>query len=388
LSLACEENEARDYPPSPLADLGLHDAPLYVARDLMGKYGVRVLLAHPRLGQPAIRRVGETIDVGWIEGAAVAAPAQISLSDGVPLGAGPAVCDPHGICRATTTLPPVALGLHGLCVQIGADRDCSPNAIAVVDHYADPALVAHISDPHVGDDDPARIGQRFQPVIDRVNALVPPPDFAIFTGDGPDRGFAGELRAFRDQLARLAVPVFVVTGNHDFDNGGIEGYLLEIGPELDYVAAYGGTRLVGFSSGQDLDEISHPALISESTGPDGSQMTWLSQTIPNLHAATIVFAHHPIYNGLFGTVGPAARDALRGLVTRDSVIAYLSGHTHVTAVFDADGDSRGLSLDGEDDVPLERRPLHYTAARCTNGAGGFALLHLGLLHVDYRWLSL
>jgi hypothetical protein len=65
----------------------------------------------------------------------------------------------------------------------------------------------------------------------------------------------------------------------------------------------------------------------------------------------------------------------------------LAGHTHISAVFDADGDSRGLST-SSDDVPSKRWPLHYIASRSTRGAGGFAVLHVGTTRVDYTWLEL
>ena len=70
------------------------------------------------------------------------------------------------------------------------------------------------------------------------------------------------------------------------------------------------------------------------------------------------------------------------------MLAVLAGHTHVSAVFDADGNSRGLSLDADADVSFSRWPLHYVAARATRGSGGFAILHLGAGHVDYRWVAL
>ena len=87
------------------------------------------------------------------------------------------------------------------------------------------------------------------------------------------------------------------------------------------------------------------------------------------------FLHHPIYNGLFATVGPDSRDRLKALVTRDDALAVLAGHTHITSAYDADGNSRDLSLDAQN-VDPRRLPLHYTAARSTNGRGGYAVFHL------------
>ena len=58
-------NQPIDYPPLALDQLGLHQAPQYLARDLMPARGLTELLLHPRMGQAAIRRSGEPFDVAF-----------------------------------------------------------------------------------------------------------------------------------------------------------------------------------------------------------------------------------------------------------------------------------------------------------------------------------
>jgi 3',5'-cyclic-AMP phosphodiesterase len=377
-----------DYAPRPLRELGIHRAPTYVARYLMPARSMPLLLAHPRLGQPALRRPGEPFEVSWISRDASGQIARITIEgamDSTEVATGAGNCDADGICRLEATIPDLPVGLHGLCVEVAGAKDCSPASIAVVDRYAEPAAVAQISDAHVGDSNSLAI---FSNVIDAINALDPPADLALFTGDGPDTGDADQRADFVAQLARLHIPVFVVTGNHDYDHRGIDGHLLEVGPELDFVATYGSLHLIGLSTGQDLDDGAHLTTVAESDGPDASQLAWLTSVLDSGDPPTVVFMHHPIYNGLYATIGPDARDEMKALVTRDNVLAVLTGHIHATEVYDADGDSRGLSLDGEDDVPARRWPLHYIAKRASRGTGGFALLHLGASHVDYRWHAL
>ena len=381
LAAACG-NVPVDYPPAPLKDVGIHDAPTYVARDLMPARGVMLELAHPRLGQPAIRVPGDDLDVGWI--APGAGPAVSIEVDGTVVDGGIGTCDADGICHLAITTPAVPVGLHELCVDVGTARDCAPHALAIVDHIASPVTVVHVSDAHMDGGDNVTT---FNRVIDAIDALAPPPDLAIFTGDGADTGQTSQREDFVAALGRLTVPVFVVTGNHDYDDTGIDDHLLEVGPELDLTWTYGDLRFIGMSSGQDLDDGNHPSTISESSGPDDSQFAWLEHLLAAPSQPTVFFLHHPIYNGLFATVGPDSRDRLKADITRDDAVAVLAGHTHVSSAFDAEGNSRDLSLDGGTVDPA-RLPFHYTAAKSTSGSGGFALFHLAAHHVDYRWVSL
>jgi len=377
-------NGPTDYPRPPFANLGIHESPIYVAGELMAKRGLaQLVIAHPRLGQPAIRRAGETFDVSWIAPGFAGQIAHVSI-DGTEIVAGAGTCDLHGICAMTATAPALATGLHGLCVDVAALHDCSPSALAIVDDYHAPATVVLIADTHIGDGNRLDVWSN---VVDEIDRLDPPADLALFVGDAADTGGEDQRAGFRAHLARLNIPVFVVTGNHDFDNSGITGHLLEIGPELDMAARYGELELVGVSSGQDLDDGNHDSTFSESSGPDDSQLTWLASVLDE-STPTVVFFHHPIYNGFFTTIGPQSRDRLKALVTRSNVLAVLTGHLHFVSVFDADGNSRGLSLDSESSVSASRWPLHYIAARSTNGNGGFSILHLGAGHVDYAWHAL
>jgi predicted phosphodiesterase len=351
------------------------------------------VLAHPRRAQPAIRMAGESVDVMWLAPGIAPAGAAITI-DGAAVGAPLATCDADGICSTTIVVPAIAPGLHALCVALPANplahatkpgqtttQACSNGAIAVVDAYHDPVTIVHVSDAHVGDGDNLNT---FRRVITAINELAP--DVVVFTGDGADHGQPDQRADFVEQIERLTVPVYIVTGNHDYDDVGLDGHLIDVSPELDFAAQYGGLRMLGVSSGQDLDNGHHVGTISISSGPDASQLDWLALQLVT-EQPTVVFLHHPIYNGLFATVGPA-RDRIKSMVTRPFVHAVLAGHTHVRSVFDADGNSRGLSLDGESDVSRKRWPLHYTAARATRGSGGFAVFHVSADHLDYQWHGL
>src|SRR3569623_784872 len=250
-------NDPPDYPPPPLKDLGIHQAPTYVARHLMPTGSV--LLAHPRIGQPAIAIAGEPLDIGWIApGAGAAADLVV---DGAVVDHLTGDCDADGICHAATSVSG-ALGLHEECVDVGGTRDCSPHALALVDPRNDPATVVHVSAAHLGAGDS---DVTFLHVLQAIAAARP--DFVVFTGDGANDGLRSQREEFVPDLEELPVPVYVVTGNHDYDNGGIDGHLMQVGPELDMTWSYGALRIIGLSSGQDHDDGGHAGPPRAPRGP-------------------------------------------------------------------------------------------------------------------------
>lgn len=94
-------------------------------------------------------------------------------------------------------------------------------------------IVAQLTDPHIvapgklfrcpiqAAPDAERVRHEFDtaPYLARavaaINALVPRPDVAVVTGDLVDHGDPDEYRQLRELLAPLAMPVYVIPGNHD-----------------------------------------------------------------------------------------------------------------------------------------------------------------------------
>jgi predicted MPP superfamily phosphohydrolase len=110
-------------------------------------------------------------------------------------------------------MPPTAAGVGAIAVVGVATLYAMANAVSVhVRKVEIPAPVyfkiAQISDIHIG----SVGGGFFSGVIDKVNELKP--DAVLITGDLVDNNKAATAAAL-ENLNRLAVPVFFVSGNHE-----------------------------------------------------------------------------------------------------------------------------------------------------------------------------
>ncbi|AKF51446.1 phosphodiesterase [Pseudomonas syringae] len=95
-------------------------------------------------------------------------------------------------------------------------------------------LIAHISDTHV-----RPRGQLYQDVVDSnamlaaavdtINALDPPPDLIVFSGDLVDEGRPEEYAMARELLQPLRQKLLMIPGNHDHRQN-----LRDAFPEHDY----------------------------------------------------------------------------------------------------------------------------------------------------------
>jgi 3',5'-cyclic-AMP phosphodiesterase len=194
-------------------------------------------------------------------------------------------------------------------------------------------LLAQISDTHVREAGQLCYGKvptalLLSKAVDRLNSLRPVPDVVIVTGDLVDHGTAAEYAQLRALLAPLAMPFYLLVGNHDHrDNlraAFPEHACLRGRAFLQYTIEDFPVRLVmldtnvpGQAKGRLCDE----------------RIEWLAARLAEQPARpTVIAMHHPPFksgNTPLDRFDLAGADALSEVVSRyRNIEAILCGHLH------------------------------------------------------------
>ena len=195
-------------------------------------------------------------------------------------------------------------------------------------------LIAQISDLHVSHEG-ALIAQSLDAgaslarAIDRLNALDPRADLVLATGDLVNSGAVYEYQRLRALLSALAIPVYLIPGNHDsraalrqvFPD---HAYLSGDGEFMQYEIAGYPIRLIALDT---LDEGHEEGLL------DTPRLDWLKQRLDHgRDTATIVFMHHPPFAtgiGHMDLINCRGAEQLEGIIRRHPhVERLLCGHVH------------------------------------------------------------
>ena len=178
-------------------------------------------------------------------------------------------------------------------------------------------IVIQLSDPHIlapgellyGRFDTAEFLAR---AVAEINRLEPLPDVAVITGDLVDHGEPAEYEHLRALLSPLAMPVFVIPGNHDAREPlraafAADGYLPADG-FLQFTIENYPVRLVA------LDTL----IPGEAGGLLCSErLAWLDHALASAPARPVLLMmHHPPFltgiDACTGRVCKTARRSLRG----------------------------------------------------------------------------
>ena len=224
-------------------------------------------------------------------------------------------------------------------------------------------LIAQISDTHITGDD-GHMERTYgtaaclSRAVEHLNRLSLPPDLAMVSGDCVDGGTAAEYDRFWELLQPLAMPVYVIPGNHDDrtrmrDIFGPQGTQAMDG-FVQYVVDAGPLRLI--------------ALDTNIPGAPGGELCarrldWLEARLSEgRNRPTVIFLHHPPF-----ATGFTVMDEM-GLADAEGFGAIVARHPQIERV-----------LAGHIHCALQRRFHGTIAASCPSTA---TQIHLDLAHPD------
>lgn len=229
-----------------------------------------------------------------------------------------------------------------------------------------PFLLAQLSDLHVAAEGKLCMGRidtaaMLAACVGHLRAFKHRPHAVVLSGDLVDLGSAPEYARLRELLAPLAMPVYLMPGNHDVRErlraAFPEHAYLRQSPEfIQYVIDDYPLRIVA------LDTV----IPGKGTGElCGRRIEWLDRTLAREpQKPTVVLMHHPPFATLIDYMDrfPARdRDALAAVIGRHpQVQSILCGHVHRpietrfagTLASTSPSIAHQVALDLEDDAPL------------------------------------
>jgi len=128
----------------------------------------------------------------------------------------------QGLLTVQATAPAnVKPGLCGLSAYVrgkaGRSGDTSERAVKVVAEWPRSYSFAHVTDVHIGRQDPPFRDEVFKRTASEINRIGV--DFVLITGDLTDNGTPEQYRRFLEILDSFDAPTFVAAGNHDRGEG-------------------------------------------------------------------------------------------------------------------------------------------------------------------------
>ncbi len=194
-------------------------------------------------------------------------------------------------------------------------------------------IIVQLSDTHItpertrGDDSPSP-QQALKRAVSHVLGMSARPDVVLVTGDLTDHGTAEEYAVFRDVIAPLPMPVYVIPGNHDD-----RARMLQLWPSqgmqhmehfMQFTVDAFPVRLIALDTvlpGSDRGEIC------------AERLAWLDARLAEQpDRPTLVFMHHPPFKTgmhVLDGLDLDGADALGAVIARHRQVERLiAGHIH------------------------------------------------------------
>ena len=223
-------------------------------------------------------------------------------------------------------------------------------------------LLAQVSDTHIKAD--RRLAYRkvdssaaLERCVRHLNGLDPQPTLALFTGDLVDAGRRDEYAALKAMLDELAMPYYLIPGNHDDrqalrDAFPSHAYLRSGGEFIHYAIDDHALRLIGLDS-------------TVPRAPGGllceRRLAWLDATLAQARdKPTLLFMHHPPF--LTGIEHMDAQRCMNAegfgavLHRHPQVFRLLCGHVHRSIQTHWNGITASIGPSPSHAVALDLRP--------------------------------
>lgn len=193
---------------------------------------------------------------------------------------------------------------------------------------------AVVSDVHTGGPDAAS----FEPAIDAINAVTPPPAFVLVAGDLTDGFTKDQVDRFQRLRSRFAMPVHVVPGNHDVEfeptPRHLEHWKRAFPKEVAAyrIDAYAPLTVIGFDSQLFNERRRTPALDDEAERELRAIESHL-EAARAAHRRVVLFHHIPPYPNFFRAFvkrgwRSAYVDRYLSLLRTYDVQLEITGHLH------------------------------------------------------------
>jgi 3',5'-cyclic AMP phosphodiesterase CpdA len=167
-------------------------------------------------------------------------------------------------------------------------------------------------------------------MVDFIQAMGPPPDFVILSGDLTNQGDVASYELLRDTLAPLAMPLLFALGNHD-DRHAFHQVFPEVCPNsapdapVCHVSCHGALQVVILDSlvpGQTSGALA------------AHQLEFLQATLAkNPDQATLLVLHHPPFMAgqaayLWESMNRQDSEKLAKILAKHNIVGMLCGHVH------------------------------------------------------------
>jgi len=305
-----------------------------------------LVLERPRLALPSIRLPGETFEV-WVSGEGIESTSLFNVTiigNGVtyhlPISN---VMDAGGRWILHVTLGnDTIIDLYDIEVKVDSEVQYQWNAVEVIREYKERFKFVQLTDIHIDDKNSVA---NFQKEVREINLINP--ELVIISGDSIDADPTGSKTPDQDQANMFiqicrgfSVPVYVVTGNHEYsyrDANGINIYRDTINPLLDYSFNYGSHHFTGMNCGQWqvlYGSVPHPDNKVQSFTYE--QVEWLADDLIEHQndAMRLIFMHAPLKTSNGNDVPMWHVEDVENLMEQYDVKAFIAGHTHQDAIID------------------------------------------------------